>query len=77
MTEATAITLAIAAIELQIKSLAIDANLVDIWSIPQPTELGVENYRTPHRIAASEKRKQLQQAITTLQQLRPVQEAFV
>lgn len=77
MKEATAITLAIAAIEAQIASLAIDANLVDIWSIPQPNELGVENHRTPHRIVASKKRKQLLQAISVLQQMQPVQETFV
>lgn len=77
MSEHTAITLAIAAIESQIKTLQIDADLVDIWSRAQPNELIAEDFRTPRRIAASEKRKQLQQAITTLQQMQPVQEAFV
>lgn len=47
MSEDTAIKLAIEAIEAQIKTLAIDADLCDIWSIPQPTELIVENFRTP------------------------------
>lgn len=73
MSEDTAIKLAIGAIEAQIKTLAIDADLCDISSIPQPTELIVENFRTPRRIAASERRKQLRLAIATLWQMHPTQ----
>jgi hypothetical protein len=76
MSEDTAIRLAIESIEARIQTLAIDADLCDIWSLPQPTELIAENFRTPRRIAASEKRKQLRLAIATLRQMRPSQRAM-
>ncbi len=73
MTSDQAIMLAIEALEAQIATLVRDADLIDIWSIPQPSELITCDYRTPRRLAASEQRKKLRQAIATLQQMRPRQ----
>ena len=73
MSEDDAISLAIEAIEATIKTLQIDADLHDTWSVPQPTELLVENFRTPRRITAAKKREKFRLAITALQQMRPYQ----
>ncbi len=62
MTDDKAITLAIDALEKQIQSLAIDADLCDKF-----------NYVIPRTTTASKERAKLRQAIATLQQMRPRQ----
>lgn len=73
MIDDSAINLAIEAMEAQIKILQVDADLVDIWSQPQPNELIVQDFRTPRRTLASEKRAQLRLAIMALERMRPRQ----
>ena len=75
MSDDTAIDIAIKSIEAVIATLQIDADLCDIWS--NTTELGLPcSFRTPRRIAASEKRKKLRLAIDVLERMRPRQHMF-
>lgn len=73
MDRARAIKIAIEALEAEIARVQIDADLYDKSSLPQPGELGVANFRTPWRAAASKRRQECRAAIEVLQQSEPVQ----
>lgn len=70
MTNDHAIRLAITALEREIARVQIDADLCDVWSQPRESDLGVCNFRTPHRIACSKHRHECRAAIEVLQRLK-------